>query len=289
MSQSYIFLPLLAGQLFGMMQTRQLDWSLFVLVHLLGLTIQLYIVYANDYADHATDHLNETYTPFSGGSRVLVDGDLSRRALGLGGVTMAVLSLLLSGVMAAVWQLVWMPVLIFFGLSLLWMYSFEPVKLSYRGGGEVLQMLGVGVVLPWVGFYAQAGQMGAFPLETFFAILPTQIACAMATSMPDRDSDERSHKHTSSVLLGLRPVGLLVVLLNAVSWGALVWIGWGDFGRQIFTGAFVLTGVWLVLLLLSVRSFPSGPAVFRFVLLSILTSLSIMGLLSYSAAAGIPG
>jgi 1,4-dihydroxy-2-naphthoate octaprenyltransferase len=42
---------------------------------------------------------------------------------------------------------------------LFWMYSFPPFRLSYRGYGEVLQGIGLGVLLPVAGFYVQAGTL----------------------------------------------------------------------------------------------------------------------------------
>jgi 4-hydroxybenzoate polyprenyltransferase len=52
-----------------------------VLAQLFGLFDQWFIVWANDLADEATDRANATATPFSGGSRVLVEGRLTRAAL----------------------------------------------------------------------------------------------------------------------------------------------------------------------------------------------------------------
>ena len=75
-SQSYIFLPLLLGQSYYFFQNLSLDLTLFFLIQGFGIANQLYIVFANDYADRETDSLNTTYTMFSGGSRVIVENKI---------------------------------------------------------------------------------------------------------------------------------------------------------------------------------------------------------------------
>ena len=92
-SQLYIFLPLLAGQSFCVMEGHVLDWGSFALIHLFGLFIQLFIVYANDVGDRDTDVLNRTHTLFSGGSRVLAEKRISLDSLKQAAVLMAVLTM----------------------------------------------------------------------------------------------------------------------------------------------------------------------------------------------------
>ena len=38
------------------------------------------------------------------------------------------------------------------GLLLLWAYSFAPLRLNYRGGGELLEAAGLGGVMPLIGY-----------------------------------------------------------------------------------------------------------------------------------------
>ncbi|MGH8008837.1 MAG: prenyltransferase, partial [Candidatus Binatia bacterium] len=216
-SQSYLALSLLLGQALSFHQTGRLDWRIFALVHLFGLFDQLYIVYANDYADIETDRRNRTSTVFSGGSRVLVEDSLRPEQLKTASLAMAGLSVL-CGVLLTITDGRWLAVpIIGVSLALLWMYSYPPVRLNYRGGGELLQMCGLGVVLPVFGFYAQSGSLSGFPWPLLWAILPTQLACALATALPDEPSDRVSRKHTAAVLLGPRVTKLVIVILNFVS------------------------------------------------------------------------
>jgi len=286
-SQGYIFFPLLLGQALGASRTGTLDWPMAVLVVLFGLAIQLYIVYANDVADAALDRLNVTFTPFSGGSRVLAEGKLTGFELKIGvAVTVA-----LNGLIALVlWNagFAFAPVLILIALVLLWLYSFPPVRLSYRGGGEFLQMIGVGLVLPVFGFYLQTGTLAAFPVRYLAVLLPLQLACAFSTTLPDEPSDRIGGKKTIAVIFGgqhakrvvaglhIAASGMLAVLIvtNHLPPGMLPVVA---IALPLITGLFFLMD----------RAAPGNRAMLGFVTLSILVTLMVTaGLAIACLAAG---
>ncbi len=220
-SQSYIFCPILFGQACYFLQSGRLDLNILVLMQLFGLFDQLYIVYANDYADIEVDRRNTDFNIFSGGSRVLVDGDLRPAQLKYAAFLMAGLCLA-CGIILTYFYHRWLAVpIIVIALGLLWMYSYPPVKLSYRGGGEFLQMPGVGLVLPVFGYYAQSGQITGFPWPLLLAVLPTQLACAMGTSLADEPSDREGGKRTLPVILGQRTTKYVIIALNFMSIGIL--------------------------------------------------------------------
>ncbi|MBF0351605.1 MAG: prenyltransferase [SAR324 cluster bacterium] len=273
-SQSYIFLPLLLGQSIAWSQTGIWDWKVFALVQLFGLFDQFYIVYANDYADYATDRLNQTYTIFSGGSRVLADQDMPPEHLKIAACVMAFLSLgcgVALGVFAGRWGTV--P-LIGGGLLLLWMYSYPPVRLSYRGGGEWLQMLGVGVILPLVGYYAQTGEW-RFPMEWMLVILPTQLACSISTSLPDEPSDQLSGKKTVPVTRGALTAKIMILGLHSLSSISWIVLTWNWTGMTMFQILLVpLTSMLISLFWIKARPGDKGMTVFVF--FQILCTLSWM-------------
>ena len=218
-SQMYIFWPLLLGQSLAM--TDDFSWEIVILCHCYGLASQLYIVFANDVADIATDRRNFTFTLFSGGSRVLVDGMLTRRQLGRAAILCGALSAL-AGAFLGIRHHNWLPLpLILFGLGLLWAYSYPPLRLSYRGGGEYLQMVGVGLVLPMIGFSAHAGTLAGLPWTLMPLMLGLSLSCAMATALPDEPSDRADGKRTHAVRFGVAASQRVILRLNALT---LVWL-----------------------------------------------------------------
>lgn len=225
-SQTYILFPLLLGQGFHRQNGGVLNPAICFWVCTYGLLIQLYIVYANDFGDADVDRLNTTYNRFSGGSRVLVDGLLSRREMLVGIVVTMVLNAGVGYVLTSFYGRGWALHLIFLSWSLLWAYSYAPLRLSYRGGGELLQALGVGFVLPFFGDYAQAGTPENFPWRHLLFVMPLQLGAALSTALPDEPSDRAGHKRTLAVLVGPVPVKLLIVLLNLVGLGCFCLMGW---------------------------------------------------------------
>lgn len=276
-SQLYIFFPLLLGQACWVYQGNKMDWLVFFLVHLYGLSDQLYIVYANDYADVMTDRLNRTFIIFSGGSRVLVDGLLKPDSLKIASWAMAGLSLLCGVSLGILYQRWLAVVLVFCGLALLWMYSYPPIRLSYRGGGELLQMTGVGFVLPLIGYYGQSGNILGFPWQMMAAILPTQLACAMATSLPDEPSDMQSKKQTAVVVFGPQVTKQLILCLNLISIIALAIIAWLPASTTNTWPVLLLPIMAMTAALAFVKSDPGTTKLTIFVTLAVLSTLSLMG------------
>jgi len=249
-SQMYIFWPLLLGQALAM--GEGFSWEVVLVCHFYGLVSQLYIVFANDVADMATDRRNFTFTLFSGGSRVLVEGLLSRRQLTRAAVLCAVLSGL-AGVFMGVRHDNWLPLpLILIGLGLLWAYSYPPLRLSYRGGGEYLQMVGVGLVLPMIGFSAHAGTLSGLPWALMPLMLALSLACAMATALPDEPSDRADGKRTHAVRFGVAASQRFILRLNALALIVLVLAplpGTVLWSRSVL--ALACVGLWLACLRLT--------------------------------------
>lgn len=273
-SQSYLALPLLLGQALAFHQTGRLDWTIFVVVQLFGLFDQLYIVYANDYADIETDRQNHTFTMFSGGSRTLVEGRLQSEQLKRASQVMAGLCIGCAIVLTVVYERGLALPLVTGSLALLWMYSYPPLQLNYRGGGEGLQMLGVGVVLPVFGFYAQAGTLSGFPWPLLWIILPTQLACALATALPDEPSDRMSGKQTVAVLLGPTATKLLILALNCGSMIALLQGSWlRDDDRTL---CLIVPVIATLAQLPFLASAPGTLKLSVFVFLAVLVTLSLM-------------
>jgi 1,4-dihydroxy-2-naphthoate octaprenyltransferase len=217
-AQVNIAVPLLFGaSLAGPRAMSGRAWDL-ALVFAFGLLDQLYIVFANDVADVATDRENRTFTPFSGGSRVLVTGAIARASL----LRAAVIAILLAGAasvaLAVRRESAWPVGLWGAAVALLWAYSFGP-RLSYRGGGELLQIAGTAVVLPLFGFVALTGSVASFPWAALGLVLPIRLAAAIATALPDEPSDRAGGKATFVVALGGAHAGILAFVLACASIG----------------------------------------------------------------------
>ena len=274
-AQLYICIPLIVGQLYAHSAGYILNAWVFLWVQLFGLSIQVYIVYANDYADEKADRINHTFTPYSGGSRVLVDGELSRSALGRAAIFTAFAAVGTALMLGFLWER-WLTVaLALAAILLLHLYSYWPGRFNYRGGGEILQTIGMGIILPVFGWYAQAGTLIGFPIRFFAVLLPTMLACAIGTSLPDESSDRESQKRSATVLLGQRPAQIIVIILHTISIVLLLLIFKNQTGGALSSlsllALFTITAQFLFF-----GGKPGSARLLRFGIASILTTLLIM-------------
>ncbi|MEI6128210.1 MAG: prenyltransferase, partial [Pseudomonadota bacterium] len=168
-------------------------------------------------------------------------------------------------------------------LLLLWLYSFAPVKLSYRGGGELLQMLGVGIVLPLFGYYSQSGDVESFPWPLLLFILPAQLACAMATALPDYPSDRASSKRTMAVLIGPGRVQFSIVILNALSITLFPFTvaGAGGGAGPAYYAALIPLVILAIMLFLIPRSEAGSSRLNLFVTLAVTSTVYLMAMSAF--------
>ena len=182
-----------------------------------GIATQLHIVFLNDWTDRVADSLNEKPTVFSGGSRVLVENKLDPHELRNAGLVFGFLVLIWSTTVAISMIRPHLPLICVIGLSLFWLYSLPPAKLNYRVGGEILQALGVGAVLPIVAFYLNTGT----GIETDIAIVLIgyvflQFAAAVAFTLPDIEADGKAGKGTFAVYFGVKKARVISISCSVV-------------------------------------------------------------------------
>ena len=266
LAQANLAAPVLLGQALAFERTGAFRWTLLGALFAWTVLDQLVIVWSNDYADREHDAGGEAKTLFSGGSGVLPEGKLQPRAL-LRGALGAYGALLALGVALSLTRSPWvLPLTLAAGLSI-WAYSFAPVRLSHRGGGEHLQGLGIGVVLPLLGYAVQAGSLTGFPL---LALVPTYllgVAGNVATALPDLASDRRARKRTWPVRHGAikarwHCLGLTVAGLGAMS----------AFGHPL------AAALGAAPLLLTLRLGRGRPALVRFIVLQgVATQVALLG------------
>jgi len=160
---------------------------------------------ANDYFDHLSgaDQINPHPTPFSGGSRVIQQGQLSPRAIYRASMVFFALAAL-SGLCLA-WLRGWPVFAIGVGGVLSgYFYTAPPIKLGYRGWGELLCGLNCGPLVVLGACYVQAQHIGP---EALVASVPVGLLIAAVlyvNQFPDYSWDKRAGKRTLVVHMGRR-------------------------------------------------------------------------------------
>jgi len=201
LAQINIVVPLVLGQALAFATLGRFGFGLMVVAGWFGLLVQLVIVFVNDVSDQETDRANLTHARVSGGSRVLPEGKLSsamlRAAARVTVVALGVFSLTLA---LAGWP--WMPAFAAAAVLLVWAHDHPPLRLAYRGHGELVQGLGTGVVLPLVGYYTQAGTLAGFHWPALIPLVLLGYAGNILSALPDVPSDRASGKRTYPVRRG---------------------------------------------------------------------------------------
>jgi 1,4-dihydroxy-2-naphthoate octaprenyltransferase len=158
----------------------------------------------NDYYDSfGSDPINRFATPFSGGSRVIVNQELS--AVFVRNLAYACLGVgVITGLVLVYYGRPWVALLGLFGLAAAYLYSATPVQLMSKGLGEVTIFLAFGPILTLGAYYAMTGIIApeGFGVGLPLAFLITAIL--WINQFPDLEADTAAAKEHLVARLGLK-------------------------------------------------------------------------------------
>lgn len=192
----------LLGQAMGVAATGELRLPALLAGFAFTMLHLSFVVLLNDWGDQDVDALKRRLYPELCSPKTIVDNILEARSVLLGGLG-AGLSAVGVAVAAQIWLglpgLAWGAVVC---LLLFWAYTLPPLRLNYRGGGELLEMVGVGFALPWWNAYLQSGQASPPGMVLLPAFLLLALSSALASGLSDEPSDRLGGKRTFTVLFG---------------------------------------------------------------------------------------
>jgi 1,4-dihydroxy-2-naphthoate octaprenyltransferase/chlorophyll synthase len=223
-----VFVPALLGQAVGAVHAGRPSAAALAFGALWMVADVAFIVLLNDWGDRAVDALKRRMFPQAGSPKTIPDGILPAEALLAAGLGAGAVALLLAaGAGAALHRPLLLP-LAAGALSLFIAYTLPPLRLNYRGGGELMEMVGVGGVLPALHAYAQCGQW-APPLLVALApgLLALSLSSALASGLSDEESDRAGGKRTWASVFGnasARRGSEALVVLGALLWLAAPWL-----------------------------------------------------------------
>jgi 1,4-dihydroxy-2-naphthoate octaprenyltransferase len=197
-----------------------IDWRRYLIGQGAVTAFQLMTHYANDYFDYEADRANRTPTAWSGGSRVLVEGELPRHVALVAAIVLACIGFATS-IFVDGGPLAWPTLGAIFVLA--WAYSAPPLRLCASGFGELDTAIVVTGLVPWLAFYLQAPSLDGAHLVVA-AIVPLallQIAMLIAIEFPDAAGDAATGKLTLVVRLGARRAAKLYIVLTALAYAWL--------------------------------------------------------------------
>jgi len=202
------FLAYCAGAFAAMHHYKKLDVTVFFVGYAVVFIIQLLTILINDYVDYEGDKVNNNASPYSGGSQVLVKGNLNFKDFRKSFFWVSLLLILFTVLLfISVAKISVSPfytgIIIVTGSFFSIGYSAPPFKFNYRGNGEIIGAFIGGSAVMLCGWFFQAGTFqSAVPwvlsIPFFFAVL----AMLLVTEIPDHKADETIGKMTLAVRKG---------------------------------------------------------------------------------------
>lgn len=186
-----LLVPAVLGQVIGILISEQFSLS----GCLLGFTITLfqliYIVLLNDWADVSVDTLKRNLFPEGCSPKTIPDKILGSQTVFFAGLGAGCLLLAVALGGEIYCERPGLLLSCMAGMFLFAIYSLIPPRFNYRGGGEFVEMLGVGVCVPWINAYAQSG----VAYSPYFAVvLPGFALLALTSAIASGLSDEQSDR-----------------------------------------------------------------------------------------------
>jgi len=174
--------------------------------------------YCNEYFDYPADAAQQDPTGWTGGSRVLVQGQLRPDvSLSAAFIMLFAMIALLAAIPGGVARGICVAI-----LALAWLYTAPPVRLNYRGFGEVTTAGVLTVLTPILACYVQADAIPALLTALMIPLFLIMAARMMVMNLIDRAADLTVGKRTIATALSPRAVGLVFIGANAVAYGIVI-------------------------------------------------------------------
>jgi len=225
-------LPFLTGSLFPVAAATALayftehTWNfLFFGLTMLGVAgLHLGANLINDYYDSfGSDPLNRNFTPFSGGSRVIQNQEMSPGQVRL----LAYLMLGLGvgcGLLLIYLGRPWVALVGLLGLAAGWLYSARPLQLMSGGLGEFIIFLAFGPLLTWGAYYVQTGKLSLLGAAVSLPLAFLITAIIWINEFPDLDADLAAGKRHLVARLGLQVSRWVYAVLMAAPFISLFFL-----------------------------------------------------------------
>ncbi|MBL8003917.1 MAG: prenyltransferase [Candidatus Kapabacteria bacterium] len=180
----------------------------------------VYIVLLNDYADVEVDRIKRAMFPEHCSPKTIPDGILTEnQVLGTGILSLALV--LFVGIIAYLYFYAISLSGILLSIATFWMYSLRPFRLNYRGGGELLEAMGISIVIPFTIFQLFGTTLSK---HDFIWLIPSfflSLSSAIASGLSDESSDKIGGKRTLVALIGSKKATLLLITSFSLGMGML--------------------------------------------------------------------
>jgi 1,4-dihydroxy-2-naphthoate polyprenyltransferase len=205
----------------------------------------------NDYFDaEGSDRINASPTPFSGGSRLIQEGRLSRQFYFKSALIVYSVGLITVAILSMAYQNIAILVLGTIGITLGIIYSATKTFGMGRGWGELAVGMGFGPLATAGSFLLQTNNIQT---EPFLAGVPVGflvMGILILNEFPDFEADRTVGKRNWIVRagVGLRGVWIYLTVICLAYFTVIAGVFWGVFPVRILVSCFTIPlAVWILL------------------------------------------
>ena len=216
-----LLVPMLFGQALGVTAAGRFDLVAFAFGICFTVCELLFVVFLNDWGDRRVDRIKRQMFPDDCSPKTIPDEILPARAVLSAGIVAGLLAVAIAGYAQSMLGRTGLVAASVGVLAVFLPYTFTPLRLNYRGGGEWLEGIGVGFALPVFHLFLQAGEVWHRSLWLLPGFAMMALASAVASGLADEQSDRRGGKRTYVSEYGNR--GARALIERLVLAACLVW------------------------------------------------------------------
>jgi 1,4-dihydroxy-2-naphthoate octaprenyltransferase len=214
-----LLIPFLWGQSLGFYYNHEFKIDFFLIGCIFTFFLIATIVLLNDFFDERVDAIKRRLYPNAGSLKTIPDGILGKKSILGAGILSSIIVLCLSIYLELFLFRKFSVIMTVVCLLIFLLYSAPPLRLNYIGGGEFLEMIGVGILLPFLHYYFQTGD---FDLDSnsyglFASFLFFSLASAIASGLSDEVSDRVGGKTTIVGTLGNKNSRRIIIFLSIIA------------------------------------------------------------------------
>ena len=231
--------PVLVGSTLGFAIAGTFNWPLFLLALFATMALHSGANIANDYFDHISgnDWANKNVTPFSGGRQFIQQNILSPKTTLAASFFCLALGASFGIVILYLTRSWFILILGLTGLLGGFFYTAPPVKLGYRGVGEIAIAFLFGILPVYGSYYLQTGTVDIIPLPAACVVGILIFLIILINEFPDLPADAAVNKKTLVVRLGI-PAGVWIYRIAVI--GTFVIMVAGIFVNRVMTWPLLL-------------------------------------------------
>jgi 1,4-dihydroxy-2-naphthoate octaprenyltransferase len=190
------------GVLLAITSGVEFSFLYFIFGYAIMLPAHLSLSYSNNYFDIEVDKFNKPIS-ISGGTKILIENPELRPLCKTIALGLIVLSIFIALIFMFLFSF---PItflgFIIFGNLLGWFYTAPPIRLAYRGLGEIANMINMGFLMPGIGYWAISGNLDLFFLIFAIAFLIYGLNFMIIVETPDMEGDKKAKKITLVTKIG---------------------------------------------------------------------------------------